>query len=448
MANEVNIQVKTKGTAQAKKAFGEVEKSTSLLKKAAIGMGVAFGARQLGRQIGAAVNRAEEMNSAYAITEQIIKQTGGAANVTAGEIKRLSTEQSLLTGVDKALVTEGNNVLLTFKNLRDEAGAGNDVYTRTSKAMLDMSVVMGTDAKSAAVQLGKALNDPISNLGALGRAGVQFTDDQKGMIKALIESGDLLGAQKIILEEIESQFGGTAAASANATDKIGNAWKEIQEQLGNVLLPLLERIAPTIVAMASSVEPALISVGLGFQQVKRQSQGLIDVLDVALGPLKDFEDAWTSQDEVMFQVTRRLGEYIKKVRDGSEEANVFAGAFVDLQQKGDAYGGTLESLIEQTNIGNDALRSAILILLEGAEAYGLNATQVDTLRRKLLSLGPAGAAAVAGLEGVKREIGELVSTPLALQVRLIAPSRGTIRNLMINELNRLRREGILPATGF
>ncbi len=59
------------------------------LKKAALGLGVAMGARMLAGAIGSAIGRAEEMNSAYAITEQIVKQTGGAANLTADEIKTL-----------------------------------------------------------------------------------------------------------------------------------------------------------------------------------------------------------------------------------------------------------------------------------------------------------------------------------------------------------------------
>ncbi len=256
--NDVTINVKTKGTKKAKKAFKEVEGATASLKKAALGLGVAMGARVLAAQIGAAIGRAEEMNSAYAITEQIIKQTGGAANLTAQEIKDLSKEQSLLTGVNKALVTDGNNVLLTFKNLRDEVGAGNDIFTRTSGAMLDMAAVMKTDAKSAAIQLGKALNDPIANLGALGRAGVQFSVDQKKAIKSMVETGDLLGAQKIILKELESQFGGTAEASADASDKMSNAFLEVQEAVGNALLPALDKLAELAVELAPILEKRLV----------------------------------------------------------------------------------------------------------------------------------------------------------------------------------------------
>ena len=232
---------------QSEKAVGKFAKSTeSRLGKTAGFMKTGFaaaGGAALAKFTMEAVNRAEAMNSAYAITEQVISQTGGAANVTAQEVKNLAKEQSNLTAVDKQLVTEGANVILTFKGIRNEAGEGNDVFTRTNKLMLDVAATMGTDAKSAAMQLGKALNDPLANMGALSRAGLTFTTQQKEQIKALVESGNLLEAQKLILGELESQLGGTAAASADASDKIGNVFKEALEAAGGALLEGIEPLA-------------------------------------------------------------------------------------------------------------------------------------------------------------------------------------------------------------
>ena len=47
--------------------------------------------------------------------------------------------------------------------------------------------------------VGKALNDPLKGLTALSRIGVQFTAQQQEQIKAMVEVGDVAGAQKIIL---------------------------------------------------------------------------------------------------------------------------------------------------------------------------------------------------------------------------------------------------------
>jgi hypothetical protein len=73
---------------------------------------------------------------------------------------------------------------------------------------------MGTSASGEAIRLGKALNDPIRGIAALSRVGIQFTTEQREQIKVLTESGNIMAAQKIILAELQSQFGGSGAAFA------------------------------------------------------------------------------------------------------------------------------------------------------------------------------------------------------------------------------------------
>jgi hypothetical protein len=245
------FQVKIIGdVADANKALqsmdGKVSKFSKVMGGLAKGMAAAFAVKQVFDFGKAMVDRAEEMGSLYAITNQIVEQTGGIANKTADDIKTLNRELSLRTGIDKALITQGSNVLLTFKGIRDEVGAGNDIFSRANGLMLDMSTVFGGDASSAAVQLGKALEDPIKGISALTRVGVTFTDQQKDQIEAMVASGDMLGAQKMILEAIEGQVGGTAEASADATAKITNAWREVQEWIGEKILPILDKLATWI----------------------------------------------------------------------------------------------------------------------------------------------------------------------------------------------------------
>ena len=105
------------------------------------------------------------------------------------------------------------------------------------KAAADMAQVIGTRPKEAALQLAKALEDPAKQVTALARSGTVFTEQQKEQIKALQQSGDLLGAQEIILKEIESQYGGAAAAAgsagfAGALDTLGEKWRDFLEALG------------------------------------------------------------------------------------------------------------------------------------------------------------------------------------------------------------------------
>ena len=75
--------------------------------------------------------------------------------------------------------------------------------------MLDMSVALGQDATQSAIQLGKALNDPVKGVTALRRVGVSFTAAQIKQIKTLVATGKTLQAQKLILRELNQEFGGS-----------------------------------------------------------------------------------------------------------------------------------------------------------------------------------------------------------------------------------------------
>jgi phage-related protein len=216
-------------------------KLASFGKVAAVGLAAAgVGAVAMGKSF---VDAAIESQKVTAQTEAVIKSMGGASKVTASQVADLSTQLSLKTGIDDELIQSGSNVLLTFGNVRNEIGAGNDIFNRANKAALDMSVALGTDMSAAAMTVGKALNDPVDGLSKLQRSGIQFTDQQKEQIKAMAEVGDVAGAQKIMLAELERQFGGSAEAQATATDKLKVAWGNIQEQLGAKLLPVVETVA-------------------------------------------------------------------------------------------------------------------------------------------------------------------------------------------------------------
>lgn len=175
-------------------------------------------------------------------TEAIITATGGAAGMTANQIADLSEKFSLQTGIDDELIQTSLNLLLTFKQIRNEVGEGNDIFNRAGKAALDLGNVFGS-VDAAAIQLGKALSNPVKGITALQRSGINFNDQQKEQIKTLMASGNVLEAQKVILAEIEAQVGGTAEAGATGFDKMRVAIGNAQEQLGGVLIPYIEQFA-------------------------------------------------------------------------------------------------------------------------------------------------------------------------------------------------------------
>lgn len=226
------------------------------------------------KQIGAVFEAASESRKISALTEQVIKTTGGAAKITAGQVADLAEALAKKTGVDDEVIQSGSNLILTFKNIRNEVGKGNNIFDQTVSLANDMSVALGQDMKSSSIQLGKALNDPIKGVTALTRVGVSFTQQQKDQIKALTESGDLLGAQKVILAEVGDQFGGAAAAAATPFDRLKVTLGNVQEQIGGALLPVADRLATWL---SDKLPTALGFAGRAFAFVKDLVAPVIEV---------------------------------------------------------------------------------------------------------------------------------------------------------------------------
>ena len=202
----------SKGLRQAQFQLNKVKGNFQNLGRNAAIAGAAVGA--FGAVIATSARALARIETITAQTNAVLKSTGTTSNGTAKDIENLAGRLEALTATEAETIQEGANLLLTFKNIRNEAGAGNDIFNQTTAAMVDVARAMGTSASGEAIRLGKALNDPIKGISALTRVGITFTDAQKEQIRVLTESGDVMGAQKIILAELQSQFGGSGAAFA------------------------------------------------------------------------------------------------------------------------------------------------------------------------------------------------------------------------------------------
>lgn len=258
-----------------KKLEGGVNKSAFVLKNldrassnafksiAKVSAGIALGAGVVGKAL---VSQAMEAKRVTAETNAIIKATGGAARISAQGVADLSDKLSMQIGVDDELIQKTANLLLTFKQVQNVAGEGNDIFTRAVTTAQDLGSVFGS-ADAAAMQLGKALSDPIAGITALRRAGINFTAQQKDQIKTLVDSGKSLDAQKLILAEVESQVGGTAKATATDFGRMQVAIENVAEKLGTLLLPFLEDFAnfitTTIVPILNEFATIVGEEGLG-----------------------------------------------------------------------------------------------------------------------------------------------------------------------------------------
>lgn len=201
----------------------------------------------------------DKQAKAVAQVEAGIKATGGAAGRSLKELKALASDlqENTLFG-DEAILAGATAQLLTFTNI-----AGK-VFDRTQKSILDVATKLAAtkggavDLTGTSIMLGKALNDPIKGLAALSRVGIAFTKDQTKVIKSLAASGKMADAQNLILQELEKQYGGSAAAAAAAGTggfkQLTNQVGDLTEDLGKLLFQVLGPLIPKIRAIVKNVQ--------------------------------------------------------------------------------------------------------------------------------------------------------------------------------------------------
>src|SRR5262245_23281100 len=87
--------------------------------------------------VRAAASEFGDAATVMAQTNAAIKSTGGAAGVTAGYVDELAKSISDYSGQDDEAVQAGENLLLTFTQIRDAAGENNDIFTQATKLTAD-----------------------------------------------------------------------------------------------------------------------------------------------------------------------------------------------------------------------------------------------------------------------------------------------------------------------
>lgn len=253
------------------------------------------------------IQGARESQKTNAQTEAVLKSTGDAAHTTAKQVEELAFAISNKTGVDHNQIQSSENMLLTFTNVRNAVGKGNDIFNQATQTVTDMSVALGEDSKSAAIQLGKALNDPIKGITALQRVGVSFTDAQKKQIASMVKAGNTMGAQKMILHELNKEFGGSAAAQATAGDKMKNTWKNFEDEIGQKLLPIIDafenwisqHLLPAIISLSDWIQTHVVPVLKDMGQWVQQNSGWLKPLaGIVLGILAAVK-LWTMAQELL-----------------------------------------------------------------------------------------------------------------------------------------------------
>lgn len=206
----------------------------------------------------ASVKAFTESQNAIAQTNAVIKSTGGVAGVSAKMVGELASSLQNVTKFSDETIREGENLLLTFTKI------GKDIFPQATETILNMSQALGQDTKSSAIQLGKALQDPILGITALRRVGVNFSNDQKEVVKRLVETGQQGKAQALILKELQVEFGNSARAAgetfAGRLTILKNRFNDVQEGIGQFLVNGLFALVRGFQVVWASIQPVISAI--------------------------------------------------------------------------------------------------------------------------------------------------------------------------------------------
>jgi hypothetical protein len=271
---------------------------------------------KLSQAVHLGIHEFAENTQVAAQTAAAIKSTGHVAGISAKEIDHLGLKLSNLSGIDDEVVRAGENVLLSFTKIRNQAGKGNDIFTQATKAAADWASRTGRDLPQASLLLGKALEDPARKAASLARAGIVFSQAQLKQIKAWEAGGNVLKAQKFILAEVEKRFRGAAEA----------AGKTLPGQL-NVLRDRFKDLVGSGIAL---VAPAVAKAVTGLTDFVRrisEAKGLHAKLQIVWEGIKEAASKlWTLLGDAIRGLTANLDAKLSVAWTGITEAGTKAEA--------------------------------------------------------------------------------------------------------------------------
>jgi hypothetical protein len=262
------------------------------------------------------INATVRQEQAMRQLETRLRSTGGAVGYTADELAGMAAELQRTTTFGDEAIMEMQGVLLSFRRIQ------GPIFREATEAILDLSVGMGKDLQGAAVQVGKALEDPVKGVSALAESGVQLSEEQKKLIEGFVRMGDTASAQRIILRELQTQFGGSARA---ARDTLGGALTGLRNAFGD----LLE--AKGGVKESKEEIEKLIAI-LQDPRTAEAVDGIVSAVVRGLGKLVEFVAAVHfltagSSDEVeqLDQQVTKIDARIKQLREAAALPRAFRG---------------------------------------------------------------------------------------------------------------------------
>ena len=383
-------------------AIGAIMGRVSFLGLGLIGVLVAIGAGFVKM-----IKSGSQAESQFLKIEALLKATGGAAQQTGTDIEQMAEQigRGTLASVQGARDAAG--VLLTFKSI------SGDTFKEVLSLSQDLAAVGFGSIKTAALQLGKALEEPEIGLSALRRVGVSFTEQQKEQIKVMSLTGRQAEAQQMILKALKEQVGGAGEGAAGglsgAFDTLGENMtlfferNEKGKAIVSALTTAVNGLADAIGFFINEIEPVeetLSGLNFGFEESEK-------IIAKNIKEINQLEIANSKLNSV-FSITRGNNNVL--IKQLEEEIELHARMNKEREKK-IGFHETEAEVINKTNILAEEtvgkLKRQSESELELAKSYGINTDFLklkNSLEKKLRSsLGEGEVATKAITIAIKQQ---------------------------------------------
>lgn len=249
-------------------ALKNAEKQTEGLDKAlsstAKVSGAAFAA--LTAIIGTSIASYAEQDRVEQKLNATLANTGRISGVTAEQVGELTEKYNRLTTYQDEAIMSAQTVLASFSKISSKA------FPEATRATLDLATGMKIDLSSAAEVVGRALQNPAESVDKFGKAiGVKFTPYQKEMIEVMQKSGDVAGAQGILLKALEGKYNGLAEATTKGTGE----FTQIKKAMDDVYKAIGQELTPVVLKLTSGFKDFFIALAKNKEFIEMASRVLL-----------------------------------------------------------------------------------------------------------------------------------------------------------------------------
>lgn len=298
MATDKNLRVVISAEDNTKKGIQSAEKNLGGLGSAAKKLGVVLaGAFAVGQIVAfgrASVEAATEAARAHRQLEHAVIAVSKGTREQVQAVSDLSDALQRKAGIDGDALKAGVAQLSTF-------GLQSDTVVKLTKSLADLTVNQNGVNASADQYIGSA--NMIAKVlrgqfGVLEKSGIRFTEAQQAMIQYGTETERVTAIQEGLNQNLRETTDTIGNSAEGAMARFQRAWGEIQESIGNILLPLMAKVAEAMVPIANAVQ-AFVDGFPDMEGIKKAWEGFLTMIEEKTGLVTFFKDAWQNVSDVI-----------------------------------------------------------------------------------------------------------------------------------------------------